>query len=127
VGVDVKIYIRKDHLKRLFDFDYDYFYFLMLKAKVRWNHFEEMFELGDTDIITSKELLKHIALNPKLKLKSRNWWVEILSEYDLIFARDTVRKESLEERIEDFNEYIDLGELEYEILEKVRKEILQKV
>jgi len=86
-----------------------------------------MFELGDTDIITSKELLKHIALNPKLKLKSRRWWVEILSEYDLIFARDTVKKESLEERIEDFDEYVDLGDIEYEILEKVRKEILQKV
>jgi len=125
VGVDVRIYIRKDQLKRLFDLDYDYFYFLMLKAcGKRWNRFCEMFNLDDIDLITSKELLKHIALNPNLKLKARSWWVNILSEYDLIFAKDTLKEEELKQRIEDFDEYIDLGELEYEIMEKVRKEII---
>jgi len=128
MGVNVRIYIRKDQLKRLFDFDNDYFYFLMFKlAGKRWNHFEEMFDLGDIDIVTSKELLKRIALNPKLKLESRSWWVNILSEYDLIFTRDTLKTEELKERIENLDEYIDLVDFEYEVIEKVRKEIISKV
>jgi len=128
MGIDVRIYIRKDQLKRLFDLDYDYFYFLMLKlAGKRWQRFEEMFDLGDIDFITSKELLKQIALNPKLKLKSRDWWVNILSEYDLIFAKDALSQQDLREKIEDFDEYVDLGEIEYEMLEKVRKEIIPKL
>jgi len=127
MGVNVRIFIKKHQLKNLFDFDYDYFYFLMLKLRgKRWYRFEDMFGLENVDIVTSKELLKHIAINTNLRLKSRKWWVEISSEYDLIFVRDDISREELKKRIKNFDDYVDLNNLEFEIIEKVRKEILSQ-
>jgi len=128
MGVDTIVYIKKSQLKKLFNLDIEYFYFLMLKVCYkRWHNFIEMFDLEDIDLITSKELLRQIALNPKLKLKARSWWVNILSEYDLIFAKDTLSIEDLKNRIENFDEYVDLGDLEQKILETARREIISNI
>lgn len=89
------ILIREEQVKKLLsDECWHLFVFLSEIAGIRWYRFAEVIGFGDEDFqhesISSKELLYKIAITNK-KLKNREKWVEVLSNFDLVFLPDDIK------------------------------------
>ena len=89
MGINLNIYVHKKDLFNLLEDPAD-FTFLLGQSLMRYYQFEELFDLSDwesSNEITSQDLLTHLA-RLSSKIPDRETWVDILSNYDLIFLPD---------------------------------------
>jgi len=99
MGIDTVVWVNKLYVEKLlFSCDvflcWDDYLFLRDINGIRWDRFREYLKIEDSDVIyddrviTSKDLLKHIATHQG-KIRNRTKWVDICMNYDLLFTPDT--------------------------------------
>lgn len=121
MGVDLVVYIRRDQVGKLIDIDSNYplwdDFYALAKMPIRWGVFAEWLHLETDEPITSKELLKHLAMLNR-KVENRELLVRLCSKYELLFAPDTAKV--------DKKKWVDIFEVESAV-QKVVKENFGKI
>lgn len=91
MGIDVRVWIGKESLKKLDIWDFNRIY---ENFSGRWHHcITNRFEIErDKSILTLKEIREHLAYNSKVGQEARDI-ISSLDDLDLIFQTDCETKE----------------------------------
>jgi len=114
MGINLMIYIKKEHLPRLID-NFEDFMFLVDKGMWRWYLFQQ--HLGiKSERVTAKELLSAIASTNR-RIKDRETWARLCESYDLIFQPEG--REAPEGYVEVYDVYLKIIEFVKHNMEQI--------